>query len=69
MDYSYAKQLEQLQQLKRSVADVVTAKKRLELQQSQMLDKANQRDQQARQALTVSREDLARLALQEKRPC
>ncbi|MGH2509438.1 MAG: PspA/IM30 family protein, partial [Ktedonobacteraceae bacterium] len=36
------------------------------MQQSQMLDKANLRDQQARQALTVSREDLARMALQEK---
>ncbi len=66
MDYSYGKQLEQLQEMKRSVADVVTAKKRLELQQSQMLDKANQRGQQARQALTVNREDLARMALQEK---
>ena len=66
MDYSYSKQLEQLQELKRSVADVVTAKKRLELQQSQMLDKANQRNQQAQQALTVNREDLARMALQEK---
>lgn len=66
MDYSYSKQLEQLQQLKRSVADVVTAKKRLELQQSQMIDKTNQREQQARQALTVKREDLARMALQEK---
>lgn len=66
MDFSYSKQLEQLQQLKRSVADVVTAKRRLELQQSQMLDKANQRDQQARQALAAKREDLARMALQEK---
>ena len=66
MDYSYSKQLEELQKLKRSIADVVTARKRLELQQSQMLDKANQRNQQARQALTANREDLARLALQEK---
>lgn len=66
MDYSYGKQLEQLQQLKRSIADVVTAEKRLELQQSQMLDKLNTRDQQARQALSAGREDLARMALQEK---
>ncbi len=66
MDYAYSKQLEQLQQIKRSIADVVTAEKRLELQQSQLLDKVNQRDQQARQALTVGREDLARMALQEK---
>src|SRR5260221_14732429 len=66
MDYSYSKQLEQLQELKRSIAEVVTAEKRLELQQSQLLDKANLRDQQARQALAGGREDLARRALQEK---
>lgn len=66
MDYSYSKQLEQLQQVKRSIADVATAKSRLELQQSQTLAKVNQRDQQARQALAAGREDLARMALQEK---
>jgi phage shock protein A len=66
MDYSYSKQVEQLQQLRRAIADVVTAEKRLELQQSQLIDKTNQRDQQARQALTAGREDLARMALQEK---
>ncbi len=66
MDYSYNKQLEQLQQIKRSIADVATAKSRLELQQSQALAKVNQRDQQARTALSAGREDLARMALQEK---
>lgn len=66
MDYSYSKQVEQLQQLRRAIADVVTAEKRLELQQSQVIAKANQRDQQARQALVGNREDLARMALQEK---
>jgi len=66
LDYSYSKQLEQLQQVKRSIADVVTAEKRLELQQSQLIDKSNQREQQARQALAANREDLARMAMQEK---
>lgn len=66
MDYSYTRQLEQLQQIKRSIADVATARNRLELQQSQILDKVNQRNQQARQALVAGREDLARMALQEK---
>lgn len=66
LDYSYSKQIEQLQQVKRSIADVVTAEKRLELQQSQLIDKSNQREQQARQALAANREDLARMALQEK---
>lgn len=66
MDYSYNKQIEQLQQIKRSIADVATAKNRLELQQAQVLTKMNLRDQQARQALAAGREDLARQALQEK---
>lgn len=66
MDYSYSKQLEQLQQLRRSIAEVVTNEKRLEMQQSQLLDKVNKLDGQALQALQASREDLARMALQRK---
>ncbi|GCF08852.1 PspA/IM30 family protein [Dictyobacter arantiisoli] len=66
MDYSYGKQLEQLQNLKRSIADVVTQEKRLELQQSQLQEKARTLDYQAQQALHANREDLARLALQRK---
>jgi len=59
MDYSYSKQLEQLQHLRRSIADVVTNEKRLELQQSQLLEKTNKLDAQAMQALQANREDLA----------
>jgi phage shock protein A len=66
MDYSYSKQLEQLQQIKRSVADVATNEKRLELLQTQLLEKVNKLDSQAMQALQANREDLARLALQRK---
>jgi len=66
MDYSYSKQLEQLQQLRRSIADVVTNEKRLELQQGQLIEKINTLTSQARQALEANREDLARLALQKK---
>ena len=66
MDYSYSKQLEQLQQLRRSIADVVTNEKRLEMQQSQLIEKTNKLDQQAIQALQANREDLARMALQRK---
>ena len=36
LDYSYEKQLELLQNVKRGIADVVTAKKRLELQRTQL---------------------------------
>src|SRR5215831_6213005 len=66
LDYSYSKQLEQLQQIRRSVADVVTNEKRLEMQQSQLIEKINRLDQQAMQAMQANREDLARLALQRK---
>ena len=66
MDYSYQRQLEQLQALKRSIVDVVTNEKRLELQQTQLADKVNKLDIQAKQALQAHREDLARMALQRK---
>src|SRR5437899_8599743 len=66
MDYSYSKQLEQLQQLRRSIADVVTNEKRLEMLESQIQQQSNKLDQQAMQALQANREDLARTALQRK---
>jgi phage shock protein A len=66
MDYSYGKQLEQLQNLKRSIADVVTNEKRLEMQQAQLQQQIDKLDGQAMQALQANREDLARMALQRK---
>ncbi len=66
MDYSYAKQLEQLQQLRRSIADVVTNEKRLELQEAQIQQQFDKLSQQAVMALQANREDLARMALQRK---
>ena len=36
LDYSYEQMLEQLQNVKRGVADVVTSKKRIELQQQKL---------------------------------
>lgn len=66
MDYSYQKQVEQLQQLRRSIADVVTNEKRLELQQNQLIERVTKLDMQAQQALRANREDLARMALQRK---
>ena len=66
MDYSYQKQQEQLQQLRRSIADVVTSEKRLEMQQKQVEDKVTKLNFQAQQALQADREDLARMALQRR---
>jgi phage shock protein A len=66
LDYSYERQLELLQNVKRGVADVVTAKKRLELQTTQLEQSVVKLETQARQAVSAGREDLAREALQRK---
>jgi phage shock protein A len=66
LDYSYEKQLQSLQNVKRGVADVVTAKKRLELQTQQLEQSVVTLDTQARQAVGAGREDLARQALERK---
>src|SRR2546421_5026731 len=66
LDYSYEKQLEMLQNVKRGVADVVTAKKRLQMQTSQLEQSVVKLDTQAREALAANREDLARQALERK---
>src|SRR5436190_6084086 len=66
LDYSYEKQLQSLQNVKRGVADVVTAKKRLQLQTQQLEQNVVKLDTQARQAVAAGREDLARQALERK---
>ena len=66
LDYSYEEQLRQLQNVKRGIADVTTAKKRLELQYTSMQQQVDKLDGQARDALQANREDLAREALTRK---
>src|SRR6204780_165206 len=66
LDYSYQKQLEQLQNVKKGIADVVTAKKRLQMQESTLQQQVVKLDTQARQALAGGKEDLARQALERK---
>jgi phage shock protein A len=66
LDYSYEEQLRQLQNVKRGIADVTTAKKRLEMQYTSMQQQADKLDGQARAALQQGREDLAREALTRK---
>jgi phage shock protein A len=66
LDYSYERQLQSLQNVKRGVADVVTAKKRLQLQTQQLEQSVVKLETQARQALAAGREDLARQALERK---
>src|ERR1700723_815885 len=66
LDYSYQKQVEQLQNVKKGIADVVTAKKRLQMQESTLQQQVVKLDTQARQALSGGQEDLARTALERK---
>jgi phage shock protein A len=66
LDYSYERQLELLQNVKRGIADVVTAKKRLQLQETQLQQSVVKLDAQAREAVAAGREDLARQALERK---
>jgi phage shock protein A len=63
LDYSYEKQLELLQKMRRGVADVATSRKRIELQAQQLQASAAKLEGQAKQAIAQNREDLAREAL------
>ena len=63
LDLSYEKQLENLQKVRRSIAEIATARKRIEMQATQLKQQAAKLQDQARQALTQNREDLAREAL------
>src|SRR2546430_3643827 len=66
LDYSYQKQVEQLQNVKKGIADVVTAKKRLQMQEASLQQSVVKLDTQARQALSTGNEELARTALERK---
>jgi phage shock protein A len=66
LDYGYQKQVELLQNVKKGIADVVTSKKRLQMQSSKLEQQIVKLDTQARQALSQGREDLARTALERK---
>src|SRR5258707_3363641 len=59
LDYSYQKQLELLQNVKKDIADIVTSKKRLQMQEATYQQDVVKLDTQARQALAAGHEDLA----------
>jgi phage shock protein A len=66
LDYSYQKQLELLQNVKRGLAELVTSKRRTQLEADRLRAESQKREQQARQALAAGNEELARQALQRK---
>ncbi|HVE91642.1 MAG TPA: PspA/IM30 family protein [Actinomycetota bacterium] len=67
LDYSYEKQIELLQKVRKGIADVATSKARLRLQAGRLEEQVAKLDNQARRAVGAGREDLARLALQRKK--
>ncbi len=63
LDLSYEKMLENLQQVRKSIADVLTSQKRLEAQRAQLKAQYDKLQGQARQALQQGQEDVAKMAL------
>jgi phage shock protein A len=66
LDYAYEKQLEQIQVIRKGIIDVVTAKKRLQTHRETLERQVQKLDIQARTAIRVGREDLARMAIERK---
>lgn len=66
LDYSYEKQLELLQKVKRGLVEVVASKRRLEFQAGKLKSSIPTLEAQAKQAMSVGREDLARIVLERK---
>ncbi len=66
LDYSYEKQLELLQNVRRGLAEVTTSKKRLELQKAKLMQSMDKLGAQAGDAVKAGRDDLARVALERK---
>lgn len=66
LDYSYEKQLQMLQDVRRGIVDVTTSKRRLELQKAKLQESTTKLGDQARQAMSAGREDLARTALERR---
>src|SRR5271169_4295031 len=66
LDLSYEKQLENLTKVRRAVADVATARKRIELQANELKKQGDKLQSQAKAALSQGNEDLARVALERR---
>lgn len=66
LDEAYRRQLELLGRVRRGLVDVATARKRIELEGSELVGARGRLEEQARQALAANREDLARQALERR---
>ena len=63
LDDSYERQVELLQDVRRGLAEVATAKKRIELQGADLSARHDRLGEQAYEAVAQQRDDLARIAL------
>lgn len=66
LNYSFEKQNELIIKLRQDIVQVVTSKKRLEMQKAKLLVNVNSLEDQAKRSLLSNREDLAKLALERK---
>jgi phage shock protein A len=66
LDLSYEKQLQNLTKVRRAVADVATARKRIELQANELKKSGDKLQSQAKAALAQGNEELARVALERR---
>jgi phage shock protein A len=67
LDYAYTQQQQLLVKLRQGLVEVATSKQQLERQSRQLEARVPRLDDQARRAISASRDDLARIALERKR--
>ncbi len=66
LDLSYEQMLDQITRVRRGLVDIAASRKQLELQEKQFQHTVDHLQEQARQALALGKEDLAREALSRK---
>jgi phage shock protein A len=66
LDYSYEQMRDELQDVKKGIADLTTQKKRLQKHRDRLQGNVEKHNEQAREAVRQGRDDLARRALEKK---
>jgi len=69
LEFTYQRQQEMLQQVKKGLIEVATSRHQIEGQARKLRERLPLLDDQAKRALAARREDLARAALQRKQVC
>lgn len=66
LDYSYRRQLELSQRIRRGIAGVIVARKRLEMEKASLQEEIARLDRDAREAFGAGKEELAEIAVRRK---